>query len=287
MTLSPEQLGQSKQELAATLKELRKRAGLSGARLAARCNMSQSKISRIENGKSPASLVDVEQILRTLEAPPDILARVTKLARLANTDWQSLRSLRRKGLHHKQQELAGLESTSTEFRFFLLSMITGLLSTPEYIRASLAHLDGDQSKLIARKLSRQEVLYDTGKRFTFLLSEMAVRWPLIPASAMAMQLDRLVSVSRLPNVRFGVIPLRGIMPAAPMDTFTVYDASLVTVETTSGILTLRDQKDVAMHLEAFAAMERFALFGEDMRNLLARWSDDFRSSDQQFMQPRE
>ncbi|MFD7417797.1 helix-turn-helix domain-containing protein [Kitasatospora purpeofusca] len=287
MTLSPEQLGQSKQELAAALKELRKRAGLSGARLAARCNMSQSKISRIENGKSPASLVDVEQILRTLEAPPDVLARVTKLARLANTDWQSIRSLRRKGLHHKQQELAGLESTSTEFRFFLLSMITGLLSTPEYIRASLAHLDGDQSKLIALKLSRQEVLYDTGKTFTFLLSEMAVRWPLIPAPAMAMQLDRIVSVSRLPNVRLGVIPLRGVMPVAPMDTFTVYDASLVTVETTSGILALRDQKDVAMHLDAFAAMAGFALFSEEMRNLLARWSDDFRSSDQQFMQPRE
>ncbi|GAB2704143.1 helix-turn-helix domain-containing protein [Kitasatospora kifunensis] len=280
MTLSPEQLGQSKQELAATLKELRKRAGLSGARLAARCNMSQSKISRIENGKSPASLVDVEQILRTLEAPPEVLARVTELARLANTDWQSLRALRRKGLHHKQQELAGLESSSTEFRFFLLSMITGLLSTPEYIKASLAHLDGDQSKLIARKLSRQEVLYDTSKKFTFLLSEMAVRWPLIPAPAMAMQLDRLVSVSRLPNVRFGVIPLRGLMPVAPMDTFTVYDASLVTIETTSGVLALRDSKDVAMHLEAFAAMERFALFGGEMRSLLEQWSDDFRGSAQ-------
>ncbi|WP_371517264.1 helix-turn-helix domain-containing protein [Kitasatospora sp. NBC_01300] len=278
MTLSPEQLGQSKQELAATLKELRKRAGLSGARLAARCNMSQSKISRIENGKSPASLVDVEQILRTLEAPAEVLARVTELARLANTDWQSLRALRRKGLHHKQQELAGLESSSTEFRFFLLSMITGLLSTPEYIKASLAHLDGDQGKLIARKLSRQEVLYDTSKKFTFLLSEMAVRWPLIPAPAMAMQLDRLVSVSRLPNVRFGVIPLRGLMPVAPMDTFTVYDASLVTIETTSGVLALRDSKDVAMHLEAFAAMERFALFGGEMRSLLEQWSDDFRGS---------
>lgn len=240
--------------------------------------MSQSKISRIENGKSPASLVDVEQILRTLEAPAEVLARVTELARLANTDWQSLRALRRKGLHHKQQELAGLESSSTEFRFFLLSMITGLLSTPEYIKASLAHLDGDQGKLIARKLSRQEVLYDTSKKFTFLLSEMAVRWPLIPAPAMAMQLDRLVSVSRLPNVRFGVIPLRGLMPVAPMDTFTVYDASLVTIETTSGVLALRDSKDVAMHLEAFAAMERFALFGGEMRSLLEQWSDDFRGS---------
>ncbi|MFB7905650.1 helix-turn-helix domain-containing protein [Kitasatospora sp. NPDC056076] len=277
MTLQPEQLGQSKQELAAALKELRKRAGLSGARLAARCNMSQSKISRIENGKSPASLVDVEQILRALEAPPEVLTRVTELARLAHTEWQGLRALRRKGLHHKQQELASLESSSTEFRFFLLSMITGLLSTPEYIRASLAHLEGDQSRLIARKLSRQEVLYDTSKKFTFLLSEMAVRWPLIAAPAMAMQLDRLASISRLPNVRIGVIPLKGLMPVAPMDTFTIYDTSLVTIETTSGVLALRDSKDVAIHLESYSTMESYALFGQEMRNLLERWSDDFRS----------
>ncbi|MFJ3789170.1 helix-turn-helix domain-containing protein [Kitasatospora sp. NPDC090091] len=278
MTLLPEQLGHSKQELAAALKDLRKRAGLSGARLAARCNMSQSKISRIENGKTPASLVDVKQILRALAAPPDTLARITELARLANTEWQGLRALRRKGLHHKQQELAGLESTSAEFRFFMLSMITGLLSTPEYIRASLAHLHGDQSQLIARKLGRQEVLYDTGKKFTFLVSEMAAKWPLIPAPAMALQLDRLISVSRLPNVRIGVIPLRGLMPAAPMDTFTVYDSSLVTIETTSGVLALRDPKDIAAHLEAFSTMEGYAVFGADMRRLLERWADDFREA---------
>ncbi|MFE6489782.1 DUF5753 domain-containing protein, partial [Streptomyces sp. NPDC057757] len=178
---------------------------------------------------------------------------------------------------HKQQELASLESSSTEFRFFLLSMITGLLSTPEYIRASLAHLEGDQSRLIARKLSRQEVLYDTSKKFTFLLSEMAVRWPLIAAPAMAMQLDRLASISRLPNVRIGVIPLKGLMPVAPMDTFTIYDTSLVTIETTSGVLALRDSKDVAIHLESYSTMESYALFGQEMRNLLERWSDDFRS----------
>ncbi|MEU9073079.1 helix-turn-helix transcriptional regulator [Kitasatospora sp. NPDC048538] len=278
MTLHPEQLGQSKQELAATLKDLRKRAGLSGARLAARCNMSQSKISRIESGKSPATPMDVEQILRALKAPPEILASVAELARLASTDWQGLRALRRKGLHRKQQELANLESSSTEFRFFLLSMITGLLSTPEYIKASLSHLQGDQSQLIARKLSRQEILYDTDKKFTFLLSEMAARWPLIPAPAMAMQIDRLISLSRLPNIQIGIIPLTGLMPVAPMDTFTVYDRSLVTIETTSGVLALRDPKDVAIHVDTFSTMEGCAMFGAEMRNLLEQWSDDFRTS---------
>ncbi|WP_342673135.1 helix-turn-helix transcriptional regulator [Streptomyces sparsogenes] len=85
MTFEPEQPGQPKQELAALLKELRKRAGLSGDRLALRCNMSQSKISRIENGKVQPSLLDVNRILRAVDASAEVIAEVTALARLANT----------------------------------------------------------------------------------------------------------------------------------------------------------------------------------------------------------
>ncbi|MEV0409210.1 helix-turn-helix transcriptional regulator [Streptomyces sp. NPDC050448] len=72
MTFEAEQLGESGTELASLLRDLRKRAGLSGDRLAARCNMSQSKVSRIENGRTRPSLVDVEQILRALDAPREL-----------------------------------------------------------------------------------------------------------------------------------------------------------------------------------------------------------------------
>ncbi|MFD7590300.1 hypothetical protein ACFV84_33220 [Kitasatospora sp. NPDC059811] len=34
-------------------------------------------------------------------------------------------------------------------------MITGLISAPEYVNASLAHIPGDHSKVIAKKLERQ------------------------------------------------------------------------------------------------------------------------------------
>ncbi|UED86473.1 helix-turn-helix domain-containing protein [Streptomyces profundus] len=277
MTFDPEQLGQQKQELAALLKELRKRAGLTGDRLARRCNMSQSKISRIENGKAQPSLLDLERILRAVVAPPEVIEEAVALARLANTEWQDLRSLRRRGLEKKQTELAALESSCTEFRFFLLSMITGLLSTHEYIRASLAHSPADVTKTVARKLERQEVLYDTKKRFTFILTEQAVRWPLLPPAAMAMQIDRLASLTHLENVRLGVIPISGHKLIAPMDTFTVYDNTLATVENTTGIVILKDPRDIEMHLELFSTLESYALFGDDARALLAEWSAACRS----------
>ncbi|MFD8674664.1 helix-turn-helix domain-containing protein [Streptomyces seoulensis] len=276
MTFEPEQMGQSSRELAAMLRNLRKQAGLSGDRLATRCNMSQSKVSRIENGKVRPSLVDIERILRALDAPPALVAEVSALARIAATEWQDARSMRRKGLDKKQLELAGLEASSTDFRFFLLSMLTALLSTPEYIRASLAHIPGDHSKTVAKKLERQEVLYDRRKQFTFLITEQAARSPFVSADAMAVQLDRLASLARLPHVRIGVLPMDTRMPGCPLNTFTVYDEALATVETTTGVMVFRDPRDVRMYLDEFAGYEDCALFAEEAQDRLAEWAAAFR-----------
>ncbi|QMU70108.1 Scr1 family TA system antitoxin-like transcriptional regulator [Streptacidiphilus sp. P02-A3a] len=276
MTLDPEQLGQSQADLAEILKELRRRAGLSGARLAERCNMSQPKISKIETGRTVPTLVDVERILRALDAPPSLAAEVSALARIANTEWQDFRSMRRKGLEKKQNELAHLERSSAELRFFLPTMITSLLSTPEYIRATLAGVPGDHAKAIARKLDRQSILYDTSKEFIFLLTEQAVRWPLLPLPAMAMQIDRLVSVSRLPGVRLGVLPLAGHMPLAPVNVFTVYDRRMATVETSTGVMVFKDPRDTESYLDEFSSYERHASWGDDARNHLGLWAQLFR-----------
>jgi len=54
----PEALGQHKDELALALREARKQVGLTGNRLAARCGISQSKISKIETGKVLPSVAD-------------------------------------------------------------------------------------------------------------------------------------------------------------------------------------------------------------------------------------
>lgn len=270
-------MGQSRADLADTLKTLRKRAGITQTRLAQLCNMSQTKISNIEGAKLTPSLVDVELILRALEAPPELVSQVAALARTANTEWQDVWSQRRTGLERKQNELAGFERSSTEFRYFLLSMVTGLLATPEYVRASLAHIPGDHSKAIAKKLERQSVLHDTAKRFTFILTEQAVRWPFLPASAMAMQIDRLASISLLTNVRLGVIPLDGHIPLGPLNTFTIYDSRIATVETQTGAMIFRDHRDVSSYLGEFTVLEGYALFGEQCRSRLTEWATRFRS----------
>ncbi|MEV7293705.1 helix-turn-helix transcriptional regulator [Streptomyces microflavus] len=272
MTFDPEALGHSRSDLAAALKEQRRRAGWTQVRLAKRCNMSQTKVSNIESGKLTPALVDVELILDALGAEAPLAAEILLLTRSANTEWQDHGASRCRGLDKKQEELARLEAATNEFRFFLLSMVTGLLATPDYVRASISDVSGDQSKIIVRKLERQSVLLEAEKSFTFILTEQAARWPIIQPLAMAMQLDRLASISRLPNVRLGVLPLAGHIPERPLNTFTVYDRRLATVETGTGALMLRDRRDVNAYRDDFERYEGYAVWGDDCRGLLAEWS---------------
>jgi transcriptional regulator with XRE-family HTH domain len=276
--LEPEQLGQHRNDLAHALKSMRKQAGLTGDRLAARCSMSQSKVSKIETGKILPSVLDVELILRALDAPADLVDDVVALARLANTEFQDVRSLLRKGLDRRQHELAGLETAATELRYFLPAMITSLISTPEYIRASLAHLPGDPAKAITKKLDRQAVLYDQSRTFTFILTESAARWGLCPPHVMALQLDRLVSLSWLSNVGIGVLPAGSHIPRGPLNTFTVYDDRIVTAETFGGVIIMRDPRDVAFHRRLFDLFTSHAEFGDDARARLEKWARECRAA---------
>jgi transcriptional regulator with XRE-family HTH domain len=262
--------------LAVALREARKAAGLTGERLASRCGISQSKISKIETGKVLASVTDVERILTALGTRQEIADELLALTRLANTEFQSTRADIRRGLHRKQRELAALEADATHIRFFLPTMITGLLQVPEYAIASLGVFPGDHSQAIARRLDRQATLYNRNKRFTFILTEAAVRWQLVEPSIMAVQMGRLASLSELPNVRIGIIPLDACIPDGPLNTFTVYDERIATAETFGGVIMMRDPRDVAYHLELFAFFERYAVFDNLVRSLLEQYAVTFR-----------
>lgn len=256
---------------------MRDRAGLTGVRLARLCNMSQSKVSKIETGRIEPSLTDVECILRALKASSDEIQEVLTLARLASTEWQDKRSSWRRGTEKRQAELAALEAGASRLRYFLPSMITGLLATPEYVTASLAHTPGDPGKTAARKIERQAILSDSSKQFTFLLTEQAIRWALVPPAVMAAQIDRLDFLSRRQNIRLGVIMNGTPLSRGPMNTFTVYDERLVTAEMFTGRMVFQDPRDVRQHLDIFSLFEQGAAFGQEARDRLDGWSSGYRT----------
>ncbi|MFD8213833.1 hypothetical protein ACFV2U_08925 [Streptomyces sp. NPDC059697] len=61
-----------------------------------------------------------------------------------------------------------------------------------------------------------------------------------------------------------------------MNTFSVYDSRLATVENFTGRMVFRDTRDVSEYLGVFATFERKARFGDEARALLQQWADALR-----------
>ncbi|MEV3873335.1 helix-turn-helix transcriptional regulator [Streptomyces sp. NPDC049906] len=76
MPIEPETQDRERQNLAEALRGLRRASGLSGEPLALRCNMSQTKIGRIETGRALPTVLDVERILKALDFPADAAGEI-------------------------------------------------------------------------------------------------------------------------------------------------------------------------------------------------------------------
>ncbi|GAA3800096.1 helix-turn-helix transcriptional regulator [Streptomyces coacervatus] len=280
MSIEPEAKARDRKDLAEALRGLRLASGLSGERLALRCNMSQTKISRIETGRALPTVIDVERILKALAVPGEVADELLRLARRANVDYASWRAYARVGLYHKQAELKAHESSSRVMRHFLPAIPTGLLHVREYAVETLSPtVSSDPARDVARavqaRMDRQAVLDDSSRSFWFLMTEQAVKWQRASVDAMAAQCSHMAEVNRKPNVEIGIIPQGVQVAGTPMNIFVVYDDRLVTVELFSGEVVLRDPRDITQHLGLFDLFWSHALTGDDSSAFLEQAAHGF------------
>ncbi|MFJ5227035.1 helix-turn-helix domain-containing protein [Streptomyces sp. NPDC088400] len=278
--IEPESQERERKSLAEALRDLRRASGLSGERLALRCNMSQTKISRIETGRALPTVIDVDRILKALVVPDEVADELLRLARRANVDYASWRAYARVGLYHKQAELKSLESSSRVMRHFLPAIPTGLLHVREYATETLAPtVTSDPARDVARavqaRMDRQAILEDTSRSFCFLMTEQAVKWQRASTEAMAAQCAHMAEVNRKSNVEIGILPQDVRVPGTPMNIFVVYDDRLVTIELFSGEVVLRDPQDIAQHRNLFDLFWSHALTDDDASTFLEEAADGF------------
>lgn len=203
-------------------------------------------------------------------------AEYLAVARAQATEATAWRLFRRMGYHKKQEQIRACSMTL--LRLFQPSLIPGLLQTPEYIRAVLEPkglTDEQLSRTVSARIERQRVLYDTSKALHFVVTEPVLRWRLLPPAMMAGQLDRIVSVSRLPNVDVRVVPLDAPQRDVPGHSFVIRDDRVVTVETTHAEVVVTDQRDVSLYVEKFDRFASVSLAGDAMRDLVEGIRDAF------------
>ncbi|GLW11783.1 transcriptional regulator [Microtetraspora sp. NBRC 13810] len=276
---------QARIDLGSQLRRLREAAHLSGKELAERLGWQASKVSRLENARQTATEDDVLMWGRAVGAPQGTVGTLAGQA-ASLVERNESRHRPRAGLVAMQEDIRDLEARTRSFRVFEPGVVIGLLQTTEYARnvfAKVRRLQAAPEEIdsaIRVRMQRQEILYDRNRRFRFVLPEAVLRYRLAPLTVILGQLDRLLAVSTLPNVEFGVIPFEAPLPSALLNGFWIYDDELVGVPTKTRDLLLRAPEDVSFYCSTFEELCSAAAFGDAARAVVVRVIDDFAREEQ-------
>ncbi|RBQ18633.1 XRE family transcriptional regulator [Spongiactinospora rosea] len=285
-TTSITSVHEARDALGKRLRELRTAAGLSGRALAESLSWPPSKVSKLENGKQTPTDDDIRDWTRATGSEGETEALLASLHTLEvqHAEWQ--RQLR-VGLKPHQQEIAEINAETRLFRVFESTFIPGLLQTAEYARYRFAQsitvfkVRNDIDEAVAARVRRQDILYRPDKRFHFVLTEAALRYRLCPPEIMLGQLDRLVSLSALPNAKLGIVAFETAYVVAPAHGFWLLDNDRVMVETFSAELNLAQPQEIALYGGIFESLAGAASYGRGARAIINRVIDDLAS------EPRE
>lgn len=274
MSTSPSSSAQAARDaVAAQLREMRQDAGLSGRQLALRCGWSESKSSRIENGRTPPSQEDIRIWCRVCGAP-ERAADLIAAQRVADSMYVQWERREQTGLRRLQESYVPLWERTRRFRFYYSDVIPGLLQTPSYAAALLSAITdfrgipNDVSAAVAARTGRAALLREGDRRFAFLLEESVLRFRIGGPRVMAGQLRHLMAVMALPSVSIGVIPFTARRAVWPVESFDLLDDDLVHVELLTAAVNNPAPGEIAHYAEAFAELSRSALFGSAARTLI-------------------
>lgn len=259
-------------DLGQALRALRMQTGLTEGQLAGKLGITQTSVSRYEVGTRLPTFEMLDRIADALGVPKRVRQQLLEQLHGAQTQVRSARSIAQRGLGRRQGEIARTEAQAKHIRNFQAALVPGLLQTPNYARrifegGGRAKSAEDLARALAARLDRQAILHDSEKRFGFVILEAVLLLPRGSIQDMLAQLDRLQSVSELPNVDLAVLPLGVEPPRSPINSFDIYDDDLVHVETLTEQLALRDPSDVALYVKAYEAFRDAAVSGPAAREL--------------------
>jgi transcriptional regulator with XRE-family HTH domain len=255
---------------------------MTGQQLAESLSWPPSKISKLENGRQTPTDDDIRDWARATgrEDQAEALLATLHTLELQHAEWQ--RQFK-SGFRPHQGELAERDAKTKLFRVFESSVIPGLLQTAEYARARFTEgavlfnastLVNDVDQAVQARIQRQEILYRRDKQFQFVLTEAALRYRRCSPEVLVAQLDRLMSLSALPNVKFGVISAETQYVIGPWHGFWLRDNDRVSIETFSAELNLAQPQELALYRRVFEALATVASYGRAARAIITRVIDE-------------
>ncbi|MGP3922342.1 helix-turn-helix domain-containing protein [Streptomyces sp. 8N616] len=269
-------------KLGGELLKLRDASGLTQPQAADALTATQTKIVKIERGVSPVRDPDLHALcdLYAVERESPVRARLLALAkadrdrRRASGWWQEYTEL------GDLVEYIQLEDGASTIRTYQNQLVPGLLQTPQYARAVAVADDvwqdpDEVDQFVHVRIARQARLTDDDPlELWAVLSEAVLRQQVGGAEAMKGQLERLLDVSGMPNVKLQVLPFSAGAHASMSGPFVIVGfeepaaVDVIYLETPGSRLWLEREEDANRHRGLFDNVRRSALSAEDSRALI-------------------
>lgn len=246
---------------------------------AAAAGISQPGLSRIERGGLVPSPETVETLARVYGADPDTTTRLVELATAIRPEYLDSRIIMQRGLNHFQQRLGKIERSSALIRAYQPNIVLGMLQTAAYadvVFTSRGRTAPQTAHGVASRLARQTALVEPGRDWVLIQTESALDWCVRDATLMAEQIDHITEVSRLPNVRIGLIIRRTPATVLAPHGFHIFDARAVQIGTKTATALIDNPEDIATYEALFIELEQLAVFGDEARAELRRIADEYR-----------
>lgn len=267
-----------RRRLGMELRRLREQKGMTAEEVAERLLVSQSKISRLENGRRSISQRDVRDLCGVYEVEDQ---------RVVESLMQMAKDSRQQGWWHAFGDVPysvyiGLETDAASLRAYEPQIVPGLLQTRPYAEALIQGAlpetsTADVEKRVQVRLRRQERVSaeENPLRLWTVLDEAALRRIVGSRSVMREQLEHLAEMSRLPHITVQVLPYEvGAHPGlngqyAILEFPDTSDSSVVYIEGVTSDLYLEKPLDVQKYSVMYEHLRAQALNVDQSRQFIA------------------
>jgi transcriptional regulator with XRE-family HTH domain len=266
-----------RRRLGQELRRLREDKGMTAEQVAERLLVSQSKISRLENGRRSISQRDVRDLCGVYEVEDQ---------RIVDSLMQMAKDSRQQGWWHAFGDIPysvyiGLETDAASLRVYEPQVVPGLLQTPAYAEALIQGAlpetpTTDVEKRVQVRLRRQErISADEPLRLWAVVDEAALRRVVGNRLIMREQLEQLVEQSQLPHITVQILPFdMGAHPGlngqyAILEFPDAADSSVVYIEGVTSDLYLEKAPDVQKYSVMYEHLRAQALNAEQSRQFIA------------------
>ncbi|MFJ3932240.1 MULTISPECIES: helix-turn-helix domain-containing protein [unclassified Streptomyces] len=275
-----------RRRLGQELRRLRELKGMTAEEVAERLLVSQSKISRLENGRRSISQRDVRDLCGVYEVEDH---------RIVDSLMQMAKDSRQQGWWHAFGDIPysvyiGLETDAASLRVYESLIVPGLLQTRDYAQAVITGMWPEATpieidKRIQVRLKRQDRLTDPDNplRFWAVIDEALLRRAVGSPAIMAEQLLHLAELSERPHVTLQVLPFEvGAHPGmygkfAILEFQDAMDASVVYLEGVTSDLYLERAADVQSYEIMYEHLRAEALSAEQSRDFILKTAQSYHS----------